>query len=91
MSFLFFYWGAISAALRRFSVRLFGAFSMQVATTTPQTLKRFLAAGPDMAKILAVVALPKAILSSVWLYLNINVVKAVLAWICLEILRFSLM
>jgi hypothetical protein len=46
---------------------------MQVATTAPQTLRGLLAFGPDMAKILAVVALHKASLKStlmiIWLRL----------------------
>jgi hypothetical protein len=38
---------------------------MQVATTTPQTPMGLLVVGPDMAKVLAFVALRKAIVSSV--------------------------
>jgi hypothetical protein len=38
---------------------------MQVATTAPQMLRGLLAVGPDVAKVLAVVALHKATLSSV--------------------------
>jgi hypothetical protein len=38
---------------------------MQVATTTPQILRGLLAVGPDMAKVLAVVASRKASPSSV--------------------------
>jgi hypothetical protein len=38
---------------------------MQVATTAPQTSSRFLAVGLDMAKVLEVVALSNASLSSV--------------------------
>jgi hypothetical protein len=41
------------------------AFSMQVATTTPQTSSGLLTFGPDMAKVLIVAALRKANLSSV--------------------------
>jgi hypothetical protein len=37
---------------------------VQVATTAPQTSSGLLEVGPDMAKILTVVALRKAILSS---------------------------
>jgi hypothetical protein len=37
-----------------------GAFLMQVATTTPQTPGRLLTVGPDMAEVLAAVALCKA-------------------------------
>jgi hypothetical protein len=48
-----------------------------VATTAPQTLRRLLACGPDMAKVLGVVALCKASLSSVYLYLDDNMVKAI--------------
>jgi hypothetical protein len=48
---------------------------MQVATTTPQTSRGFLAVGQDMAKILAVVALRKASLSCVRFYLDNNMVK----------------
>jgi hypothetical protein len=43
----------------------FGAFTVQVATTTPQTSRGLLVVGPDMAKFLAVVALSKASLSFV--------------------------
>jgi hypothetical protein len=38
---------------------------MQVATPAPQTLKGLLAVGPDMAKVLAFLALCKASLRSV--------------------------
>jgi hypothetical protein len=38
---------------------------MQVATTAPETLRGLLAVGPDMAKVLAAVALRKASLSAV--------------------------
>jgi hypothetical protein len=38
---------------------------MQVATTAPETSRELLAVGPDMAEVLAVVALRKASLSSV--------------------------
>jgi hypothetical protein len=38
---------------------------MQVATTTPQTSRLLLAVRPDMAKVLAVVALCEASLCSV--------------------------
>jgi hypothetical protein len=38
---------------------------MQVATTSPQISREFLAVGPDMAKVLAVVVLHKASLRSV--------------------------
>jgi hypothetical protein len=55
-------------------IRLFVAFPMPVATT-PQTLKGFPAVGPDLAKVMAVVALCKASLSSVCLYLDNNMVK----------------
>jgi hypothetical protein len=48
-----------------------------VATTAPQTLKGLLAFGPDMAKVLVVVALCKVSLSSVYLYLDDNMVKAI--------------
>jgi hypothetical protein len=65
MRFLSFYLGAIAANLRRFCICLFGAFPMQVATTTTQTSTELLRVGPDVAKILEVVALRKASLSSV--------------------------
>jgi hypothetical protein len=38
---------------------------MQVATTSPQTSRKLLAFGPDMATVLVVVALRKANLNSV--------------------------
>jgi hypothetical protein len=50
---------------------------MQVATTTPQTLRELLTVGPDMANVLAVVALHKASLSSLQLYPDDNMVKAI--------------
>jgi hypothetical protein len=65
MWFLSVYYGAIAANQLRFCIHLFGAFPMQVATTIPQTSRGLLAVGPDMAKVLAVVALHKASLSSV--------------------------
>jgi hypothetical protein len=73
MSFLSFYKGAAAATQHRFCIRPFGAFPMQVATTAPQTSRGLFAVGPDMAKVLAVVALHKASLSSVWFYLDNNV------------------
>jgi hypothetical protein len=48
---------------------------MQVATTTRQTSRGLFVVGPDMAKVLAVVALPKSSLSSNWYYLDDNMVK----------------
>jgi hypothetical protein len=50
---------------------------MQVATTIPQTPRGLLAAGPDMAKVLTVVALRKSSLSSIWFYLDDNMVQAI--------------
>jgi hypothetical protein len=38
---------------------------MQLATTAPETSRVFLAIGPDMTKVVAVVVLRKASLSSV--------------------------
>jgi hypothetical protein len=52
MWFLSFYEGAIAETRCRSSIRLFGAFPMQVATTAPQTSRALLAVFPDMAKIL---------------------------------------
>jgi hypothetical protein len=43
----------------------FWAFPMQVATIAPQILRVLLAVGPDMAKVLAVVALRNPSLSSI--------------------------
>jgi hypothetical protein len=77
MMFLSIYLGSLAAARRRFCIRLFRAFSVQVATTAPQTSRGVLAVGPDIAKVLAVVALHKANLSSVKLCINNNMVKAV--------------
>jgi hypothetical protein len=45
---------------------------MLVATTAPHTSRGLLAVGPDMAKVLMVVALGKASLSSIWFYLDDN-------------------
>jgi hypothetical protein len=50
---------------------------MEVTTYAPQTLRGLLAVVPDMAKILPVVALLKANLSSVELCLDNNIVKAI--------------
>jgi hypothetical protein len=58
------------------SVFLFRAFPMQVATTSPQTSRGLLPAGPYMAKVLAVVVLREASLRSILLYLANNMVKA---------------
>jgi hypothetical protein len=57
--------GCNAATRHNFCIRLFGAFPMQVATTTTQISRGLLAVRPDMAKVLAVVALRKASLSSV--------------------------
>jgi hypothetical protein len=43
----------------------------------PQTLRWLLVVDPDMANFLAVTALCKASLSTVWFYLNSNMVKAI--------------
>jgi hypothetical protein len=48
-----------------------------VATITLQTSRELLAIGPYMAKVLTVVALSQASLSSVWFYLEDNMVKAI--------------
>jgi hypothetical protein len=48
-----------------------------VATTTPRTSRGLLAVGPVMAKVLAVVALRKASLSYVYVYIDDNMVKAI--------------
>jgi hypothetical protein len=50
---------------------------MLVATARPQTSRGLLAVRPDMTKVLAVVALHKASLSSVRFYLDDNMVKAI--------------
>jgi hypothetical protein len=50
---------------------------MQVATTAPQTSRGLLADDPDMVKVVIVVALRKASLSSIWVYLDDNVVQAI--------------
>jgi hypothetical protein len=50
---------------------------MQVATTTPQTSRGLLAVGPDMVKVLTVVVLSKSSLSSIWFYLDDNMVQAI--------------
>jgi hypothetical protein len=63
--FLCFYLGAIAATRRAFCIRIFRALSTQMTTTAPQTSRELLAFGPDMANVLAVVALHKPILSSV--------------------------
>jgi hypothetical protein len=77
MRFLSFYWGAIAVARHRFCIYLFGALPMQVATTAQQTLCKLLAGDPDMAKVLAVIALLKASLSFVQFPLDNNIFKAV--------------
>jgi hypothetical protein len=65
MRFASFYLGEIAAARSGFCICPFKAFPMQVATTAPETSKGLLAVGPDMAKMLAGVALRKASLSSI--------------------------
>jgi hypothetical protein len=50
---------------------------MQTATTASQTSTTLLAFGPDMAKVLTVVALRKASLSSVWFYLDETMVQVI--------------
>jgi hypothetical protein len=50
---------------------------MQVATTAPQTHRRLLAICPDVAVVLAVVAVRKASLSSVQLQLDYNIIKVI--------------
>jgi hypothetical protein len=50
---------------------------MQVATTTPQTSRELLAAAPHMAKVLKVVELRKASLSSILLYLSDNMIQSI--------------
>jgi hypothetical protein len=50
---------------------------MQVAITAPQTSMGLLAVRPDMAKVLTVVALRKASLSSIWFYLYDSMVQAI--------------
>jgi hypothetical protein len=62
-----FYYGAIGATMRGFCARLFGAFSMKVATTAPQTSGELLAVGQVLAKVL----------SSVEIYLDNNMIKAI--------------
>jgi hypothetical protein len=49
---------------------------MKVVASAPQTTRRLLAVDPDMAEILVAVALHKASLSSVSLYLDNNIVQA---------------
>jgi hypothetical protein len=77
MRFLSFHQGAITTSQRRFCIRLFRTFPMQVATTTPQISRGLLVVGPDMAKVLIVVALRKSSLSSIWFYLDDNMVQAI--------------
>jgi hypothetical protein len=48
-----------------------------VATTATQTSRGLLAVGPDIAKVLTVVAMYKVSLNSAKLYLGDNVVKAI--------------
>jgi hypothetical protein len=65
MRFLSFYQGAIAAARRRFCICLLRTFPIQVAITTQRTSRELLVVGSDITKVLAVVALRKASLSSV--------------------------
>jgi hypothetical protein len=65
LRFLCFYWVAIAATRRIFCICLFRAFPMQVAVSVPQTSRGYLAFGPHVAKVLTVLALLKASLSSV--------------------------
>jgi hypothetical protein len=50
---------------------------MQVATTSPQTSRGLFAVGRDLAEVLAVLALHKASFSSVRLYLDDNMFRAI--------------
>jgi hypothetical protein len=50
---------------------------MQVSTISPQTLKRLLAAGLEMAKVFAVVALCNASLSYIKFYVDGNMAEAI--------------
>jgi hypothetical protein len=50
---------------------------VQVATTAPQTHRGLLAVGPDIAEVLAVVALRKSSLTSVLHYLDDNMVNVI--------------
>jgi hypothetical protein len=50
---------------------------MQVVTAAPQISGELLSVGPDMANIVAGVALRKASLSSIWFYLDDNRVLAI--------------
>jgi hypothetical protein len=54
------------------TVFVFTEFPVQVATTAPETPRELLAFGPDVARVLAVVALGKASLSS-----DDNMIKAI--------------
>jgi hypothetical protein len=49
---------------------------MQVAAPTPQTLGRLFSGDPDVAKLLALVALHKGVLRFIRLYLDGNVAEA---------------
>jgi hypothetical protein len=54
----------------------FRTLFVQVAATAPQTTGRLLAVFPNMAKLLAVIALCKPILSFIVFYPDCNVAKA---------------
>jgi hypothetical protein len=63
---LSFYYGAIATAPRRFCIRQLRTFSMHAATIVTQTLRGgLLPVGSGMSKVVAVVAMRKASLSSV--------------------------
>jgi hypothetical protein len=49
---------------------------MQVVITIPETSRELHAVGPDMANVLAVIALIKSCVSSIWFYLDDNMVQA---------------
>jgi hypothetical protein len=61
-----------------------------VATTTPQTYSGLLAVGPDMSKVLRVVAMSKTRLAYIGFYLDNNVIQAVHLEHLLAILSFLL-
>jgi hypothetical protein len=52
------------------------ALLVQVTAPTPQAAGRLLAVCRDMARLLAIMALPKTILSSICLYPDCNVAEA---------------
>jgi hypothetical protein len=67
---------AVAACWNGSRVSLLWALLVQVATSTPQTMRRLPTVGPDVTELLAVMTLSKASLGPIRLHLYGNVAKA---------------